>query len=595
MIAPRPREHRRPPSPPDRRPPRRGGGSSPSPYTCASAAGRPAGPARLCGARRGLVRSARALAAAALLALSGALALPAQAQTTCTVTPGHLWCGDLTIGTTSFPGVSASYGYDDSLSVGSLSPSTFTHEGEQIAVDTILHNVPVGFDSELAVAMSPALPLGYNFVLQAGAQSFSFAGGETSYSFDPADLDWSNSDGETVTLRLRETPSDNATLSGLAVNDGSSDLALTPAFASDTTSYTVLVPNTVEEVTVTPTRLNSNATIAWLDGSDMTLPDEDMAVGHQVSLAEGENVIKMEVTSQDGTAMETYMVTVTRAVAPPATPTGLTATAGNGHVALAWDAPASDADITHHEYRYKTDSDYQDNWKAIPYSAPGGFNEDGFTVTNLDNDTAHTFQLRAVNAGGESGSVESSEVTPSGDGYIVESITMRRYDNQDGEPYGIGDRIVFVVQFSGDTLCVTSASPRVKFNIGSSQKNASKSGGGTGDKLWYDYNVAEGDFDSDGIEIPAGATALPDTYFAAMSCNNSYDKSGIKAQGPFPDRKVDGVYPSLDSAVVAGTVLNLTWDETLHDDSDPVEEDFAVTVAGSARSVTELVILTTAR
>ena len=38
------------------------------------------GPARLCGAPRGLVRSVRALAAAALLALAGALALPATAQ-----------------------------------------------------------------------------------------------------------------------------------------------------------------------------------------------------------------------------------------------------------------------------------------------------------------------------------------------------------------------------------------------------------------------------------------------------------------------------------------------------------------------------------
>ena len=79
MTAPRAREQSDPPSPPDRRPPRRGGASSPSPYA-ASAAGRPAGPARPRAARRGLVRSARALAAAALLALSGALALPVTAQ-----------------------------------------------------------------------------------------------------------------------------------------------------------------------------------------------------------------------------------------------------------------------------------------------------------------------------------------------------------------------------------------------------------------------------------------------------------------------------------------------------------------------------------
>ena len=80
MTAPRAREQADPPSPPDRLPPRRGGGSSPYPYA-ASAAGRPAEFARPRVARRGLVRAARALAAAALLALSGALALPAAAQT----------------------------------------------------------------------------------------------------------------------------------------------------------------------------------------------------------------------------------------------------------------------------------------------------------------------------------------------------------------------------------------------------------------------------------------------------------------------------------------------------------------------------------
>ena len=75
MTAPRAREQSDPPSPPDRRPPRRGGGSSPSIYA-ASAAGRRVPPV----ARHGLVRSARALAAAALLALTGALFLPASAE-----------------------------------------------------------------------------------------------------------------------------------------------------------------------------------------------------------------------------------------------------------------------------------------------------------------------------------------------------------------------------------------------------------------------------------------------------------------------------------------------------------------------------------
>ena len=79
MTAPRAREQRRARSPPDRLPSRRGG--RPSPYTYAvSAAGRPAGLARLRLTRRGLLRSARALAAAAWLAVLGVVALPATAQ-----------------------------------------------------------------------------------------------------------------------------------------------------------------------------------------------------------------------------------------------------------------------------------------------------------------------------------------------------------------------------------------------------------------------------------------------------------------------------------------------------------------------------------
>ena len=71
------REHGCPPPRPDTLPPRRGG--RPSSQTV-SAAGRPASFAGLADARHGLFRSARMLAASALLALSGARAPPAAAQ-----------------------------------------------------------------------------------------------------------------------------------------------------------------------------------------------------------------------------------------------------------------------------------------------------------------------------------------------------------------------------------------------------------------------------------------------------------------------------------------------------------------------------------
>ena len=467
-----------------------------------------------------------------------------------------------------------SHGYLAVASVGSLSPNTFMHEGSTITVNTIVHNVPAVDDPYLALEMSQAPPSGYNFVLDVGSVSISFAGGKTSYSFYDTGVDWSMSAGETVTLRLRETPSENATLSGLVVNDDSMDLALSPAFASDITSYTAWVPMAVEKVTVTPTTLNPNSMIAWLDGNDMTLADADnMEAGHQVALAAGENVIQVKVTAQDGIATQTYTVTVTRAaVEPPAAPTGLSATAGNRRVALAWNVPASDSEITRHEYRYKTDGGYPDAWKAIPFSAPGGLNEDGFTVTKLTNDTAHTFQLRAVNAGGGSDSAESSAVTPSGSGYTVESIELRRDDNQDGEPYGIGDEIIFVVKFSHVVNCTdTPTATNVRFYLGGNLESAIDSSKLISKSLLHRYTVKEGDFDGDGIEIPAGPTALPDTYYqsASNNCSNPFDESGIQAQGPLPDRKVDGVYPSLNSAVVNGAELVLAWNETLRDDSVP--------------------------
>ena len=208
-------------------------------------------------------------------------------------------------------------------------------------------------------------------------------------------------------------------------------------------------------------------------------------------------------------------------------------------------------------------------------------------MTQLDNGTAHTFQLHAVNDDGVSAAVESSAVTPSGSGAVIVSITMRRYDGQDGEPYGVGDEIVFVVEFSRNVANSTNpGNEKVRFDIGSTRKDADYYSGGVGKKLWYKYTIGEGDVDSDGIEIPAGPTALPETYFYSSDNDDEFDESGIRAQGPFPDRKVDGVYPTLDSAVVDGTELVLTWDETLRDDSVPAASDFAVTVAGSARSVT---------
>ena len=97
--------------------------------------------------------------------------------------------------------------------------------------------------------------------------------------------------GEDLVVTLTQGTTENdATLSALVVNDGTTDLALTPTFASDVTSYTASVANAVEEVTVTLTKADG-ATVAYLDASDDELVDADTAAGQQVALAVGANVI----------------------------------------------------------------------------------------------------------------------------------------------------------------------------------------------------------------------------------------------------------------------------------------------------------------
>ena len=101
-------------------------------------------------------------------------------------------------------------------------------------------------------------------------------------------------------------------LTALTVSPGK----LTPAFSSGTLAYTVPdVPHSGSRITVTATA-ESDATVAYEDGSGNPLTDADSgAAGVQVGLEVGENTIRVKVTR--GSASQTYTLTVSRAGAPP--------------------------------------------------------------------------------------------------------------------------------------------------------------------------------------------------------------------------------------------------------------------------------------
>ena len=85
---------------------------------------------------------------------------------------------------------------------------------------------------------------------------------------------------------------------------------------------------------------------------------------------------------------------------PPAAPTGLTATAGDGSVTLTWNNP-SDASLTGYELRSRV-APPAPGWGAWTAIANSDADTTSHTVTGLENGNEYRFKLRAVNAGGAS-------------------------------------------------------------------------------------------------------------------------------------------------------------------------------------------------
>ena len=87
---------------------------------------------------------------------------------------------------------------------------------------------------------------------------------------------------------------------------------------------------------------------------------------------------------------------------PPATPSGLTATAGNQQVALTWSASSG---ATSYHVKRGTVS-------GGPYSTVASPSTTSYTDTSLTNGTAYYYVVSAVNANGESGNSGEKSATP---------------------------------------------------------------------------------------------------------------------------------------------------------------------------------------
>ena len=167
---------------------------------------------------------------------------------------------------------------------------------------TTSNNATVGaFTGSSTDGTTSISPLGAPLIAQAWYQSSGRVAASIVSATDARPLV-----GLSPIFRVRVRSSD-ATLSDLTLSDG----ALSPGFSSDVITYTASVGNSVSRITPTETTSDANASVAYPDVDGNALTDAGAADGYQVDLDVGENVIKVQVTAEDG-ATKTYTVTVTR-------------------------------------------------------------------------------------------------------------------------------------------------------------------------------------------------------------------------------------------------------------------------------------------
>ena len=397
----------------------------------------------------------------------------------------------------------------------------------------------------------------------------SLAGWQIGGRYEKVDTrSWTSVTGNPIYVRLTGTAlgaSSDATLSGLTLNDGTSDLTLTPAFASATTSYTLSVPNATDELTVTATTTDDGASTEVQDENDVALTDANSDEGFQVSLDVGANTIQVEVTAEDSST-ETYTVVVTRAAGDTTPPTLVS-------------SPTVDGDTLVLIYNESLDgastpdvSAYMVSVGSAAAVAPSNVLVSGSTVT-----------LTLTSAASQGDTVFLDYTVP-GTNAIKDAadneaaaLTNQPAINQTDDPPTLStatvDGATLVLTYSepldgtstpGTTafsVSVGSAAAAAASNVevsGSTVTLTLASAASQGDSVWLTY-------------IVPGTNAIKDV---------SGNEAAALDNQPVINQTDDP--PTLSTATVDGATLVLTYSEPLDGTSTPDVSAFSVTVGSNA-------------
>jgi hypothetical protein len=136
-----------------------------------------------------------------------------------------------------------------------------------------------------------------------------------------------------------------------------------------------------------------------------------------INLTAGQHVMKVSFDTNAGSGAVTNLnwLSFTTSTPPaPATPTGPTATAGDGQIALTWNAVSGAT--SYNVYRSTTGG----GEGGTPFRT--GVSGTAFTDTGLTNGTQYFYRVSAVNGGGESGSSTEASATSQAAATLVRAI-----------------------------------------------------------------------------------------------------------------------------------------------------------------------------
>ena len=179
-----------------------------------------------------------------------------------------------------------------------------------------------------------------------------------------------------------------------------------------------------------------------------------------------------------------------------------------------------------------------------------------------------------------------TNVTGDTTGPTVETVRITSSAGSD-RTYAVEDPIEVTVTFN-ETVVVTGT-PRLTLNLGGQNRTADYLSVNRGAAVKFEYRVARGDRDRDGVSIDADSLSRGGGTIRDGARNNAQlDHAAVAADSR---HQVDGVPPVLattDGAVANGTTLTLAYSEPLRSSPRPATSAFTVTGGSETRTVTRV-------